>query len=203
MIRVNLLPEASQKAAKKKTKAPTTRLPQIPVTWIIIGLVSVLLTCLILGVVQWAYDKKAQNYRDEIAATEREITKLGVEIQKVEQFKIQKEDLERKLNVIHQLKVAQMGPVHLLDQLASAVPPRLWIIEISENGSAITIIGSALEHVQISTFVENLAKSNYFTNVELTSATAGAPGQKVTTGGSGQSVKSFQVTGNIQYPKEL
>jgi type IV pilus assembly protein PilN len=199
MIRINLLPEVSRKVTKKKAKP----VRQIPVTWIIIGLVAVLLTCVILGVIQWAYNKKADNIREEIAAVQVEIRKLGIEIQKVDQFKAQKEDLEKKLNVIHQLKVAQLGPVRLLDQLASAIPPRLWLIEVSESGDAITILGASTELVQISTFVENLQKSPYFSDVELTSATSAASGGKTTSLGGGAIVKNFQLTGKTQFPKEL
>jgi type IV pilus assembly protein PilN len=196
MIKVNLLPEVARKTAKKKVK--TTR--QIPVTWIIIGLVSILLTSVVLGIVHWAYEKKAQNIREEIAAVDQEIKKLGLEIQKVEQFKAQKDDLEKKLGVIHQLKVAQSGPVHVLDQLASAVPPRLWLQEVSSTGSSVTIQGSALEHGQISTFIENLKKSPFFNNIELTTDTVGSTGRQSSTGGT---VKNFQLTGTIQFPKDL
>jgi type IV pilus assembly protein PilN len=199
MIKVNLLPEVSRKTVKKRIKP----VRQIPVTWIVIGLVCVLATCVVLGVIQWAYEKKAQNLRDEIAAVDQEIKKLGIEIQKVEQFKLQKEDLEKKLGVIHQLKVAQMGPVHILDQLASAVPPRLWLQEISSSGSAITIQGSSLEHTQISTFIENLKKSPYFANVELNSDVIGGAGAKPLASSASSSVKTFQLTGTIQFPKDL
>ena len=199
MIKVNLLPEVSRKTVKKRIRP----VRQIPVTWIIIGLVCVLATCVVLGAVHWVYDKKAQNLREEIAGVDTEIKKLGLEIQEVEQFKVRKDDLEKKLGVIHQLKVAQMGPVHILDQLASAVPPRLWLQEISSSGFAITIMGSALEHAQISTFIENLKKSPYFSNVELTSDQVGGAQAKQVSTSAGSSVKNFQLTGTIQFPKDL
>ncbi|MCZ7584104.1 MAG: PilN domain-containing protein [Deltaproteobacteria bacterium] len=172
MIKVNLLPEVSRKAVRKKAR-PTR---EIPVTWILIGLVAALLTTVVLGAFHWTFTKKVASLNEEIAGVEREIQKLGIEIQKVERYKAQKEDLENKLNIINQLQVAQRGPVHLLDQLAGAVPPRLWLNEISENGAAITIVGSALDNQQVSTFMENLEKSPFFSNVELSQSTLGGQG---------------------------
>jgi len=197
MIRVNLLPEASRKVVKKRIR----RTPQIPVTWIIIGLVAILVTTLLLGVVHWTFGKRVDGLRSEITIADNEIHKLGLEIKKVQQFKGQKEDLEKKLNVIHQLKVAQKGPVHLLDQLASAIPPRLWLQEISENGKGITIQGAALTHAQISTFMENLEKSPFFSQVQLSSAVIGTTpgGQRASSGRA----KSFQLTSRIHFPKDL
>jgi type IV pilus assembly protein PilN len=150
--------------------------------------------------VQWSRNKKADAITAEIQSVDIEIKKMGLEIRKVEEFKRQKEDLETKLNVILQLKVQQKGPVHVLDQLASAIPPRLWMKEFSENGSTMTIVGSTADHSQISAFMDNLEKSPFFSNVELGSAMV-AEGSK--TGPGGQLVKAFQLSAAIQIPKDL
>ncbi|MBZ0273543.1 PilN domain-containing protein [bacterium] len=173
-------------------------MPQIPVTWIIIGLVAVLLTSLVLGVVHWTFERRADTLRAEIDDVDRSIAALGVEIKRVEEFKVRKEDLERKLSVIQQLKVAQKGPVRLLDQLASAVPPRVWIKEVAENGAAVSIAGQALDHTQIATFMENLEKSPFFANVELSGSQATTQRQQ-----DENVVKDFKITSTITYPKDL
>lgn len=206
MIKVNLLPEQKAKGKGLRKKAGGTAKPkiEIPVAWILIGLAAVLGTMVVLGLVQWTREKKADSIMQETMAVDAQIKKLGGDIQKLEEYKRQKDDLEKKLNVILQLKVAQKGPVHVLDQLASAVPPRLWIQEFAENGSSMTVVGSTTDHQQISAFMDNLEKSPFFSGVELTSAMIGAAkGATATNVEAGQTLKSFQLSAAVQIPKDL
>src|SRR5208337_9056 len=53
----------------------------------------------------------------EVAATKLEIKKLTAEAGEIENFKQQKQELEKKLDVIQDLNAKKTGPVEILDEL--------------------------------------------------------------------------------------
>lgn len=198
MIRVNLLPEAQKTRAAK----PSQRVKRdIPYTWIAIGLVVFLITCAGLGILHLSIQKKAKAVTDEIDMYRAQINKLKIDVSKVEKVKVQRNELNNKLAIIDKLKSAQKGPVHLLDQLASCIPSRVWLTSMSENGEAMILDGKALEHAGISKFMQNLEKSPFFSNVELSSAVTEQMHGK--NRNVGENVKSFHLTCNIQIPQDL
>ena len=193
MIRVNLLPEAQKTRAKK---APRVK-REIPLTWIILGLVVVLITCVGLAVFHLGLQKKADVVQADIHRYQNEIKKLKIDIQKVERVKSERSELNNKLAVIDKLKSAQKGPVHLLDQLAGCIPPKVWLSNVSENGASMSMEGEALEHTAISRFMRNLEASPFFHNVELSGANSSGSGR-----GEYEDKKKFQLSCGIEIPKE-
>ncbi|MCB9477298.1 MAG: PilN domain-containing protein [Deltaproteobacteria bacterium] len=205
MIRVNLLPETAGRKTGRKKKAAAAPvgapsfIKEIPITWILIGLVAILATSVAMAAIQLTLNNKEDQIRDKIVQLDVEIKSLGVEIAKIEEFKKKSAELKSKLEVIDNLKLKQKGPVHLLDQLASAVPPRLWLTEIAENGSSITINGATLDDAQISAFMINLDKSPFFSRVELSTIMA----QTSKRGAESGIIKSFALNSAVEYPKDL
>lgn len=197
MIRVNLLPEV-QKA--KSPKAKVRR--EIPLTWIIAGLVVVLITCVGLGVFHMSLQRKADRVQADIQRLQEDIKRLKLDVQKVEQVKNQRNELNNKLAVIEKLKSNQRGPVHLLDQIASCIPQNVWLTELSENGQSMNINGMSMDHIQISRFMQNLEKSPFFSNVNL-SKTETSAGGKSKAPGSSVILKTFNLTCRIDTPKEF
>ncbi len=198
MIKVNLLPEDRRKRVKKRRKV-SKPIREIPVMLVVIGLLAVLGTCLVLGLWHWKLGKNVNVINGEIAGIEKKIKDLNVDIANVEDFKKQKGDLEEKLGVIKQLEMKKKGPIHFMDQLASAVPPRLWLGEVSENGNSMTLVGFSTDHSQISVFMGNLEKSPFFSNVEL-SGVQSKMGKGNKTNASGVAAKSFQLVSAIHMP---
>jgi len=194
MIRVNLLPEAIKPKGPRGPKKPR---PEIPVTWIIIGLVVVLITCVGLGLYHLSLQKQVDSLQNEIVRYQNDIKRLKVDVQKVDRVKAQRNELNNKLAIIDKLKNAQKGPVHLLDQVASCIPPRVWLKAMSENGESMSIQGQALEHVSISKFMQALEKSPFFENVELSNTASESKGAK-----GSEDIKSFSLTCNIRIPDE-
>jgi len=194
MIKINLLPEVKRKKAeKKKVRAPR----QIPYTWIVGGLVALLLTAALLT---WNYTRLIAEQSDmkrEISSNENKISELKAQQLLVEQARRDRNTLAQKLEVIANLKRRQTGPVLLLDQLAQALPPRLWLSQLNENNTAMSLSGYALDHRQIALFMENLKKSTIFTNIELINtgvSTASVSGEQVP-------VKSYELSAQLSYQK--
>ncbi|MDP8224693.1 MAG: PilN domain-containing protein [Candidatus Lernaella stagnicola] len=194
MIRINLLPEVKRKAPKRKTKVAR----QIPYTWIVVALIAVVMA----GFVTWLYHtkltEKLEERQKQAAAIQKDIEKYKIQQSLVETARKQRNALAQKLEIIASLKRQQTGPVRLLDEMASAIPAKLWLQEMSSSGSSLTITGYAIDHIQIAAFMENLKKSKVFHNVELISAIADRAGSR--RGAPGLSpvpVKNFELTCNV------
>jgi hypothetical protein len=85
----------------------------------------------------------------------------------VESFKSKKSEIEQKLEVIQRLERSRSGPVHILDELASRTPERVWLTTLSAKGGRIELEGMSLDNELVALFLTALNDSAYFANVEL------------------------------------
>ena len=197
MIRVNLLPEV--KSPRRRTTAKGPRAPMtLPIAWIAGGVVIVLIFAAGLGVFHMSLQKEAKEIQAEIAQYQSDIKKLKLDVEKVERVKRQRNELNNKLAVIEKLKSAQKGPVHLLDQLASSIPPKVWLTSVSENGASMVIDGKAADHINIAQFMQRLEKSPFFSQVELSEAIS-----ESTSSRNSIPTKEFHLSCKIDKPADL
>jgi type IV pilus assembly protein PilN len=103
----------------------------------------------------------------EVAATKLEIKKLTAEAGEIENFKQQKQELEKKLDVIQDLNAKKTGPVEILDELSLIIPDKAWITSLSNKGDSMVLEGQALDNTTIATFMKQLQSSKHFDNVTL------------------------------------
>ncbi|HEX5044077.1 MAG TPA: PilN domain-containing protein, partial [Candidatus Polarisedimenticolaceae bacterium] len=82
-------------------------------------------------------------------------------------YKKQKELLERKINLITDLKKKQSVPVHILDQISRNLADFLWLDSMSVAGSKITIAGKGTTYTAVSNFYNNLAACGWFDEVVM------------------------------------
>jgi type IV pilus assembly protein PilN len=160
MIKINLLPV---RATKKKEAV------QRHVLVFVAGLVAILV---IGGVSYVAQAKSLGKVQRETSELQKEITGLKTLIGKVDEYRKQKEILERKLGVIGKLEADKTGPVHMLDELASRIPEKLWVESLQEAGGRVTLEGVSINHEVIATFLTRLDESIYFDEVYLVSIEA-------------------------------
>ena len=78
-----------------------------------------------------------------------------------------KADLEQKLGILKDLKAGKKGPVHLLDELSSALPDALWLTDFSEKSGQIKLSGIADNEETVAGFMRNLEASPFYRGVEL------------------------------------
>jgi hypothetical protein len=110
--------------------------------------------------------------RQEKIAAEVELKRLEEVRKKAEAFKKQKELLERKINLITELKKKQAVPVHILDQVSRNLPEFMWLDSMTANANAINIVGKATTYNAVSNLYDNLRASGQFSDVSST-GTAG------------------------------
>jgi type IV pilus assembly protein PilN len=155
MIRINLLPIREQK------KRESTR-RMLSVLFLSLGLTAVVLIFFHLSL-----SSQISDLQGRIKDYQEEIQRLKIDTKDVDKFKAEKEDLQRRLNIIYTLQRAKTGPVRVLDELATALPGKLWLTSVKEKNGKMEVKGVAFDNQDIARFMTNLEKSGGITKIEL------------------------------------
>jgi type IV pilus assembly protein PilN len=155
MIKINLLP---YRAARKK---------EIITRQIAIGSAPLLLACLIIGSFWWSINASNTEAQNDIADLKEKIKQSSLKMKDIENFKTQKELLEKKLEIIASLQKNKTGPVRMLDALSTCLPGNLWLINFIQKGTSLQLDGRSMDNLSISRYMVNLEKSQLFNAIEL------------------------------------
>lgn len=162
MIKINLIAE------KKAAKAPSTfKIEGAGGAKNAILVVVVLLGFVITFGWWWMLDSRIDQLNQDHIQADNELRRLEEIRKKGEEYKVRKELLARKIDLIRNLKKQQEVPVHILDQVSKNLPDFLWLDRMSANNNAINIVGKATTYNAVSNFYKNLTSSSYFDNVTL------------------------------------
>ncbi len=176
MIKINLL--AERRAAKAKAKASASTSVNFEMggsqNLLLAGIMVVGL--LVSGVWWWARVSELNRVSNEKVAAEAELKRLEDVRKKAEAFKTQKDLLERKINLITELKKKQAVPVHILDQVSRNLPEFMWLDSLTASSNAISIVGKATTYNSVSNLYDNLRASGQFSDVVLGKTTEIADG---------------------------
>lgn len=108
--------------------------------------------------------------KKEISSIKERLEPLEKIAKKIEEFQEKKGLLEKRINIIEELKSNQKGPIRILDEVSLNIPSQVWLVSLSEKGSNIEMSGFSLTNIGIATFMKNIESSGYFKNVELIQA---------------------------------
>jgi type IV pilus assembly protein PilN len=155
VIRINLLPvrEARRKADLQQQ-------------FVLIAAAAVGSLVLVAGVHQFVRSS-VTNANRRVATLQTQLAQFKPQQEQVEAFKAKKTDIEQKLEVIDRLERSRSGPVHILDELATRTPERVWLTNLSANNGKIELKGMSLDNELVALFLTALNDSAYFANVEL------------------------------------
>ncbi len=165
MIRVNLLKiekkelEAKpsgvfEAEAKAKKKAPK-------------GNLVIILAIVLLAVLAYLQDKDLKAERALLGAALEEKKTLEPVLTKLGEVELQKSMLEKKINLINQLKAQQGDAIKIMTELSSCLPDWVWLTEASLGRQSLQIKGRALSNILISDYMRNLENSGLFGAVSL------------------------------------
>ncbi len=111
-----------------------------------------------------ALQGEQKNLQTELATYQETIKRIN-ELDKKTQ------EIRAKLAVIKDLEMKKTGPVHLIDEIAMAVPKdKLWLNSLNESQGSLTLTGTAMDNETVALFMTNLEKSEYVSSVDLQSA---------------------------------
>lgn len=165
MIRINLLrPEV-----KEVREAVPTGLPKPPRERkkANIGTIIFLLLLVSLAGYYFYQNWEMQKEKQLIAQAQQEKNQLQYVVTKLEEVKLQKAQLEMKINLIKQLKSNQDIAVKIMDEINKRIPDYVWLKEASFDGTTLKIKGQALSNNLIADFITNLERSETFGTVNL------------------------------------
>ena len=131
----------------------------------------------------WSLDNESMRLDAEIAARTAEAARLQSLLADVQKFEGQRKQLQQRVQLIEQLRGGQSVPVQLLDHVSKSLPDMLWLTDLEQKGSAVTIQGQSTTLIALSDFVGNLANGSLLkkpieivnSHVDSARAAAGPP----------------------------
>jgi Tfp pilus assembly protein PilN len=166
MIKINLLAE------KGKTKAKSSSPSSIQTEGMGSGQNLLLMGLLVVGLLisggwWWSLKGTTAQLKDDIEVANAELERLSEVRRKRDEYTRQKELLERKIELITNLKKQQAATVHILDQISKNLPDFLWLESMTSTANAISVSGKATTYNAVSNFYGNLNDSGHFLDVTL------------------------------------
>lgn len=99
-------------------------------------------------------------------------------MKQVSDFESRKKVLEDKNRIIDQLEKSRVGPVKVLDYVSQSLEPlKVWLVRIAVTGNDIDLEGRAATNDDVVEFVNNLRKTDYFTDINLQESRAAVESQ--------------------------
>ena len=169
MIRINLLPGPKGHKAK----------PQYDVR--AQALLGVGMLCITLAGCWWY----SASLDDEISARlaektdkEKQVAQLKEQVKQVSDFEARKKVLEDKNRIIDELEKSRIGPVKVLDHVSQSLEPlKVWLVRVALSGKEIDIEGRAATNDDVVEFVNNLRRTDFFSNINLQESKAAVESQ--------------------------
>jgi type IV pilus assembly protein PilN len=176
MIRINLLPF---RAARQKENIRRQLSAFVLSMFFVTG---------VLFYVSGFWTKKIDSLDTQIKQINSELTRQKAAAKEVDQITQDLAELEKKTEVILNLKKTRREPVEMLDAMTGlVVEERMWFTDFSDENGTVKIKGVALDNKTVSDFMNRLEQSGLFSDVSLDST-------KQQTLKNSLSLKSFQFT---------
>jgi type IV pilus assembly protein PilN len=183
MLRINLLPV---RQLKKRAKAKNQILGFCVVFMCLVGILFLVL------IYQTGRIKSIQSNITELTNEQK---RLAPEIAAVDKLKKDKEELDRKISIINQLKAESSLTVRVLDEVANVVDNgRMWLTTFTQQGNSLSLTGIALDNQTVAQFMDMLKKSPFVQSVNLSNSSL----KKI----SDRSLKEFVLACDISQPKQ-
>jgi type IV pilus assembly protein PilN len=165
MIRINLLGGEAEKQSKGFR---SLRIPELTVGMTQAGMAALFILVLTgIGAAWFMQSRGLSALRTELASVQAERARLQEIADQVRRLQDRADLMQRKLEVIVDLKANQTGPVMLLDQISRLLVDGIWLGRLQLDDGAVEINGSAMSENNVADFVNNLESSEYFKNVRL------------------------------------
>lgn len=171
MIRINLLAEAKP-VKKKKGIAALGGAGRLN-TMLLVGAIGL---ALLAGIVHYLILNSQIRAQDEkIRIAQVEVTRLESVLKEVKDFEAKKARVQRKVDLINQLKQNQRGPVRLMDEVSKALPDLVWLERMECRGNSVGIGGKAFNPPAVANFLENLKRVPAFQEPKVDFTACGGP----------------------------
>ena len=135
-------------------------------------------------------NRELSDRQDTVASKQAEADRLQNIIKQVDDYTKRKESLQKRIDLINQLKQNQRGPVKIMDRISQDLPDLVWLDKMSLSGGLITLNGRGLNPNAIANFVDNIKNDPLFEEPDV----SGVSQQSVT-----PPVYGFDMTFHFSY----
>jgi type IV pilus assembly protein PilN len=159
MIRINLLPGPKGHKAK----------PQYDVrAQALLGVGLLLVTLAGCWWYSASLDEEIAVRQTEKFDKEKQVAQLKEQVKQVSDFENRKKVLEDKNRIIDELEKSRVGPVKALDHVSQSLDPlKVWLVRMAVTGQEVDVEGRAATNDDVVEFVNNLRRTDYFSNISL------------------------------------
>ena len=160
MIRINLLPR------EERVSAPRITLPKISGSLLPMGVLGGAVVLIALTAV--LERAKLAALRSDVAEIQEEVRAIQPQVDRVKRLTTQRQDLERRLDIIRQLDQGRFVSVRIMDNLSREVPKYLWLTEVKQNDAGqVSVKGMTFSNLIVADLMMAMEKSPMFANVDL------------------------------------
>ena len=165
MIRINLLPE------EEKVQRREFHLPEMSSVYLVAVVVIFIVAVLAVSFMQ---QHKVKDLEGKISVAQEESRKLAPQLAKIKQITKEREEVNRRLNIIANLDMHRYYRVKVLNDVSFNIPSNCWLTDIIEDTPNLySINGIAFSNYTIADMMTNLESSQLFTKVDLEIAEKG------------------------------
>jgi Tfp pilus assembly protein PilN len=107
-------------------------------------------------------NKELSDRQETVGSKQAEADRLQAIIKQVDDYTKRKESLQKRIDLINQLKQNQRGPVKIMDRISQDLPDLVWLDKMSMSGGLITLNGRGLNPNAIANFVDNIKNDSLF-----------------------------------------
>lgn len=155
MIRINLLPHREQKRQARQRQFVS----------VAIGLA--ILALAVVALVHVIFLAQIENQQSRNKLLKDEIAKLDEQIKEIDKLREQTQALLSRKQVVETLQTNRTEAVHLLDQMVRQLPDGVYLRNVKQVGTKVTVIGYAQSNARVSTLMRNIEASPWLTQPEL------------------------------------
>ncbi|WKE65286.1 PilN domain-containing protein [Gallaecimonas kandeliae] len=154
MAHINLLPWREEAREREKKEFTATLVAMV------------VLTVLLMLVANWIVGQYIDGQRQRNAYLQGQIHELEQAISEIELLKKRKADLEQRMGLIARLRASRNVTAHIFDTIADAVPPGMYLTEVSRNNDDLSIKGKTESNNRVSTLIRYIKDSEWLANPE-------------------------------------
>lgn len=155
MPRINLLPWREELRQKRKKD------------FMLAMLGAVLLGGLLTYGYKLTVEAQISNQNARNTLLRNQIASLDKQIKAISGLEAQKQRLLARMKIIDQLQRSRPEVVHLFDELIRTLPDGVYLTDVSQKGTRITIKGSAQSSTRVSALMRNIEASKWLKNPGL------------------------------------
>lgn len=155
MPSINLLPWREE---RRKLRQQTFQL----------RLVLAAIVAIVVLILWWlGLSSAISNQNERNAYLTDQIKQIDKQITDIKTLQQQKAQMLARMNIIEQLQASRMASVHLFDQLVKTLPSGVYLTQVSQNGTQLTIQGVAESSARVSTYMRNIDASPWMSDPNL------------------------------------